>query len=53
LALKLAEALWPAESFTSAVNKNVPACVGVPVIEPVDALSVSPGGKAPPITLQL
>jgi hypothetical protein len=36
------------ESFTFAVNVNVPAANGVPLIAPVEALSVRPPGNAPP-----
>ncbi len=35
------------ESTTLAVKVKVPAIVGVPVIAPVDAFSVRPGGKEP------
>lgn len=42
-----------AASFTSTVNENVPAVVGVPEITPVEVTSVNPGGNAPALTLQL
>jgi hypothetical protein len=38
----------PAESATLDVSLNVPAAVGVPVIAPVDGLSVRPVGRLPP-----
>jgi hypothetical protein len=38
----------PAESATLDVSLNVPAVVGVPVIAPVDGLSVRPVGRLPP-----
>ena len=34
-------------SITSAVKLNVPAIVGIPVIAPVAAFSVRPGGSEP------
>lgn len=40
-------ALALALSVTWAVRLDVPAVVGVPVIAPVEELSVSPGGKEP------
>ena len=42
-----------AASFTSTVNENVPAVVGVPEITPVEATNVSPAGNVPTVTLQL
>jgi hypothetical protein len=39
----------PAESPTLDVSLNAPAAVGVPVIAPVDALSVRPVGRLPPM----
>ena len=39
--------LWVALSVTSAVNPDAPALVGVPVIAPVAAFSVSPAGSEP------
>ena len=45
--LQLALAVLPFESTTSAVKLYVPAVVGVPVIAPVDVLSVKPGGSEP------
>jgi hypothetical protein len=38
----------PAESATLDVSLNVPAALGVPVIAPVDGLSVRPVGRLPP-----
>ena len=35
------------------VNEKLPDCVGVPVNAPVIALSVSPGGSAPAVTLKV
>ena len=40
-------AFEPVESTTCAVKLNVPAVVGVPVIAPVEAFNVSPGGSDP------
>src|ERR1700690_151313 len=40
-------AALPVESTTWAVKLYVPAVVGVPVMAPVDALSVKPGGRVP------
>ena len=37
----------PDESTALAVKLNVPALDGVPVIAPVDALSVKPAGREP------
>jgi hypothetical protein len=37
----------PAESSTLDVSLKVPAAVGVPVIAPVDELSVRPEGRLP------
>lgn len=37
----------PEESTTLAVNEKAPGDVGVPVMAPVDAFNVSPGGNAP------
>ena len=37
----------PAESVTRAVKLNVPVDVGVPLMAPLEALSVRPLGKAP------
>jgi hypothetical protein len=37
------------ESVTWAVKLKVPPVVGVPVIAPVEVLSVSPGGSAPEV----
>jgi hypothetical protein len=45
--LQLALAVLPFESTTCAVKLYVPAVVGVPVIAPVEALSVKPGGSEP------
>ena len=38
-------------SVTLTVNEEVPDAVGVPEIAPVDALSVSPAGSEPLLTL--
>jgi hypothetical protein len=40
-------AALPVESTTWAVKLNVPAVVGVPVMAPVDELSVKPAGNEP------
>ncbi len=43
----------PVESAASVpvtVKLNAPAVVGVPLIRPLDALSVSPAGSAPAVT---
>jgi hypothetical protein len=45
--LQLAVAVLPFESTTWAVKLYVPAVVGVPVIAPVEVLSVKPGGNEP------
>jgi hypothetical protein len=45
--LLVAEA--PSESTTLDVSLNDPVAVGVPVIAPVDALSVRPVGRLPPV----
>ena len=37
----------PDESTALAVKLNVPEVVGVPVMAPVDALSVKPAGREP------
>ena len=37
----------PTLSVTRTVKLDVPAVVGVPVIAPVDGLSVSPAGRVP------
>ena len=39
--------LRPEESMISTVKLNVPAVVGVPVMAPVVAFSVKPGGRLP------
>jgi hypothetical protein len=45
--LQLEEAVLPCESTTLAVKLYVPWVVGVPVIAPVEVLSVKPGGSEP------
>jgi hypothetical protein len=45
--LQLVVAVLPCESATWAVKLYVPSVVGVPVIAPVEVLSVKPGGSAP------
>jgi hypothetical protein len=45
--LQLEVAVLPWESTTLAVKPYVPAVVGVPVIVPVEELSVKPGGSEP------
>ena len=45
--VQLAVAAVPVESTTLAVKLYVPAVVGVPLIEPVDASNVRPGGRLP------
>jgi hypothetical protein len=42
-----------AESWAWTVKEYCPDAVGVPVIAPVEALSASPGGSEPRMTLQL
>jgi hypothetical protein len=46
------EAVWLVLSVTVAVKLAGPAVVGVPLIVP-DALSVSPAGSDPDVTLQV
>jgi hypothetical protein len=41
------------ESFTVTVNVTLPAAVGVPVIAPVDAFRLSPGGSVPVVTVHV
>ena len=48
-----AEAELPALSLTLTVNGKVPAAVGVLLITPVVAASVSPVGREPELMLQL
>jgi hypothetical protein len=52
--LKPCDAVWTGEleSFTCTVIGNVPDCVGVPLIVPLEA-SVNPEGKLPELTTQL
>jgi hypothetical protein len=45
--LQVEVAVLPFESTTWAVKLYVPAVVGVPVIVPVEVLSVKPGGREP------
>jgi hypothetical protein len=45
--LQLEVAVLPCESATWAAKLYVPAVVGVPVMAPVEALSVKPGGNEP------
>jgi len=40
------------ESVTVTSTENLPPDSGVPVMMPVDAVSVSPGGKLPELILQ-
>lgn len=40
-------------SFTRIVNRNFPVVVGVPLIVPVEGLSVSPGGREPENTFHV
>ena len=47
LALKFAEAVLLALSFTRTTNENVPACVGMPEMIPVACPNESPLGRAP------
>jgi hypothetical protein len=42
-----------AASVTCTVNETVPAVVGVPEINPVDAVRLNPAGSAPILILQL
>jgi len=51
--LKAFVPVLPAASFTCAVNDAVPAVVGVPLICPVELLSVSPACKEPALIDQL
>jgi hypothetical protein len=46
------DALIALESETLAVNKNVPAWLGIPAIAPVPELSVNPVGRCPEAVLQ-
>ena len=46
-------AVLEAPSCTCTVKLLIPSAVGVPLIAPVTASSVSPAGSAPPTTLQL
>ena len=46
---QLTLAVTPALSVTFAVYEKFPALVGVPVIAPVDAFSVSPVGRLPAV----
>lgn len=39
------------ESFTCTVNEELPAAVGVPLIEPVEAVRLKPAGSAPAVIL--
>ena len=52
--LKPSDAVWAGEleSFTCTVIGNVPDCVGVPLIVPLEA-RVKPVGKFPELTTQL
>jgi hypothetical protein len=45
------DAVWAGEleSFTCTVIGNVPDCVGVPLIRPDEAISVTPVGKEPDV----
>jgi hypothetical protein len=45
------DAVWAGEleSFTCTVIGNVPDCVGVPAINPDEAVSVTPVGKGPDV----
>lgn len=46
-------AVGVSESVSVTVKLDVPRAVGVPVIAPVELLSVRPGGKLPVVTAQL
>ena len=41
------------ESFTVTVNVTLPAAMGVPVIAPVDAFKLNPGGSVPVVTVHV
>jgi hypothetical protein len=41
------------ESRACTVNEKVPPALGVPVMAPLEELRESPGGRLPPVTLQL
>lgn len=41
------------ESFTWTVNEKLPVWLGVPLIWPVEAFIVRPGGKEPEVTDQV
>ncbi len=41
------------ESVRSMVNGKLPTAVGVPLITPLELLSVSPGGNAPSCTIHV
>jgi hypothetical protein len=49
--LNPSDAVWAGEleSFTCTVIANVPDCVGVPAINPDEAVSVTPVGKEPDV----
>ena len=53
--LKPWDAVWAGEleSFTCTVIGNVPDCVGVPAINPDEAVSVTPVGKEPDVIDQV
>ena len=50
---KLADAEEPAASRTVAVSENAPIAVGVPVMVPAAAFSVSPAESCPLVMLQV
>jgi hypothetical protein len=47
LGVVVVRAVPPVESVTFTVKENGPAVVGIPLITPVPAFSVSPGGRLP------
>ena len=46
-------ATWLRASVALMVTLKVPAAVGVPLISPVEGLSVRPGGRLPALTAQV
>lgn len=49
----LADSTGDDASLTATVKVEVPACLGVPAIAPVEDVNESPLGSAPEATLQL
>ena len=53
LSVLMAICVEAAESWAWTVKEYCPDAVGVPVMAPVEALTASPGGSEPRMTLQL